>query len=91
MAREVIPVVQGRPVMITPPLYGDPDLDATAVTARELAIVIQFLERRHMTHPDARAALAATLAERLRPKVGGAHGDLEPEAFLMALVREKSG
>lgn len=91
VAREVIPEVPRLPLLITPPLYGDPDLDVTAVTPQELALVVQFLERRQATHPDARAQIARTLADRLRPKVGGAHEELPPEEFLLALVREKHG
>ncbi len=63
--------------------------DTTRVTAEELATVRQFLERREGIEMDARRQLAATLAERLRPKVAGAPADLRGEQFLATLLAAK--
>lgn len=63
--------------------------DTTRVTAEELATVRRFLERRDEIALEARRRLAATLAERLRPKVAGAPPDLRGEQFLATLVAAK--
>lgn len=63
--------------------------DTSAITAEEVAAVRSFLERGPEIDPAARTKLARTLAERLRPKVGGAHGSLGPEEFLSQLVAAK--
>lgn len=63
--------------------------DTSAITAEEVAMVRSFLERRAEIESAARAKLARTLAERLRPKVGGAHGSLGHEEFLVQLVAAK--
>jgi uncharacterized RDD family membrane protein YckC len=63
--------------------------DTSRITAEELAAVRQFLERRHDIQQSARAELARTLAERLRPKVTGAPPQLRGEQFLTALVAAK--
>jgi uncharacterized RDD family membrane protein YckC len=64
--------------------------DTTRITQEELAAVRQFLERRGSIEYSARAELAGTLAERLRPKVGGAPENLRGEEFLAALVAAKA-
>lgn len=75
------------------PLYAEvahSSWDVSTVTASELQTVRQFLERRDSIDRQARARLAHTLAERLRPKVGGAPADLRGEWLLEALVAAKS-
>ena len=66
------------------PAAAPPGWDTSAVTADDLVVVRAFLARRPSLTAPARAALAADLAARLRPKVAGAP-DLEPERFLEAL------
>jgi uncharacterized RDD family membrane protein YckC len=63
--------------------------DTSRVTQEEIATVRQFLDRRDSVEGTARAQLAVTLAERLRPKVAGAPADLRGEQFLLALVEAK--
>jgi uncharacterized RDD family membrane protein YckC len=66
-------------------------LDVTAITAEELAAVRSFLTRRHDLEPAPRGALARALAEKLRPKVGGATEELRgDEAFLEQLAASKA-
>jgi uncharacterized RDD family membrane protein YckC len=62
--------------------------DVSAVTAEEIGTVRAFLERRHSLELGARNQLAATMAERLRPRVVGAP-ELGNEAFLEQLVLVK--
>jgi uncharacterized RDD family membrane protein YckC len=64
--------------------------DTSAVTTEEIAAVRRFLERRTEIEPDARLELGRTLAERLRPKVGGVSGDLTAERFLALLAGAKA-
>jgi uncharacterized RDD family membrane protein YckC len=64
--------------------------DTTQVTADELAAVRQFLERRGAIESGRRRELAATFAERLKPKVAGAPAELTGEQFLLALVEAKT-
>jgi len=66
--------------------------DVSAVSAEELATVRAFLERRDSLEWGARAELARTMAERLRPRVGGiADGaQLGDEDFLATLARVKA-
>jgi uncharacterized RDD family membrane protein YckC len=64
--------------------------DTSRVTQEEISAVRQFLDRRHAVEGTARSQLAVTLAERLRPKIGGAPADLHGEQFLLALVDAKS-
>ncbi len=66
-------------------------LDASAITAEELAAVRAYLGRRATLGDDVRRQLAHTLAERLRPKVGGADDALRGELFLEALLAAKEG
>jgi uncharacterized RDD family membrane protein YckC len=80
------PVSSPRPQVASPYVSWD----TSRVTQEELSAVRQFLERRHTVEERARSRLAVTLAERLRPKVGGAPADLRGEQFLLALVEAKS-
>jgi uncharacterized RDD family membrane protein YckC len=69
--------------------YGP--LDVSAITAEELATVRSYLARRHDLEPGPRGALARTLAEKLRPKVGGATGEIRgDEVFLEQLAAAKA-
>lgn len=64
--------------------------DVSAVTAEELATVRRFLERRAGLTVEARARLAAELAQRLRPKVVGPPPHQAAEDFLEALAATKA-
>lgn len=65
--------------------------DVSAVSAEEVATVRAFLERRSTLEWNARAQIAGTMADRLRPRVAGiAQPDLPDEAFLERLVHVKS-
>jgi uncharacterized RDD family membrane protein YckC len=74
----------------TPAEAAYPTWDVGTITASELQTVRQFLDRRLSIEAKARTQLAHTLAERLRPKVGGATADLRGEQFLEAVVAAKS-
>jgi uncharacterized RDD family membrane protein YckC len=63
--------------------------DVSAVSAADIATVRAFLERRDTLAPTARTSIAADLAGRLRPRVGGA-GDQPNETFLALLVAAKA-
>jgi uncharacterized RDD family membrane protein YckC len=76
-----------RPVNVTP---AYPSWDVGTITTLELQTVRQFLARRSSIDSKARTQLAQTLAERLRPKVGGAPSELRGEDFLEAIVAAKS-
>jgi uncharacterized RDD family membrane protein YckC len=65
-------------------------VDTSAVTAEELAALQAFLGRRHEIDAGARRELAHTMAERLRPKVGGAPEDLRGELFLELIAKTKA-
>lgn len=67
-----------------------PAWDASGIDADELVAVRSFLARRESLTHDARIQLAAELATRLRPKVGGAVGDDSPELFLERLAAAKA-
>lgn len=64
--------------------------DVTAVSAEDAALVRRFLDRRDGIRPEARARIARDLDRRLRPKVGGVAGELEPERFLERLAAAKA-
>lgn len=64
--------------------------DVSAVTADEMATVRRFLDRRADLAPAARERLAGDLATRLHPKVAGPPDQIQPEAFLEALVAAKA-
>ena len=78
------------PAYVPPPLAPTNALDATGVTGEELAIVRSFLARRESLLPDARRALAADLAGRLRPRVAGVRQGLADEPFLEQVAAAKS-
>jgi uncharacterized RDD family membrane protein YckC len=92
-------VVRERPAVVRdlPAATPRPDADrpyapwdTSRITAEEVAAVRAFLERRDALDGRARAQLAQTLAERLRPKVTGVPPELRGESFLEALSRAKS-
>ena len=70
------------------PLPGLASWDVSAITAEEIGTVRAFLDRRSSLERGARNQIAATMAERLRPRVAGAP-DLADEAFLEQLVLVK--
>jgi hypothetical protein len=76
-----------RPATLAP---AYPNWDVGTITASELQTVRQFLDRRASIDSAARSKLAETLAERLRPKVGGAPAELSGEELLEAIVAAKS-
>jgi uncharacterized RDD family membrane protein YckC len=78
-----------RSALRAPPTHAA-DWDVSAVTSEELAAVRSFLNRRHDFEPAARAALATRLADRLRPRVGGAPTGMPPERFLEDLEQVKA-
>jgi uncharacterized RDD family membrane protein YckC len=63
--------------------------DVSAVSSADIATVRAFLERRDTLSASARSSIAADLATRLRPRVGGA-GDHANETFLALLVAAKA-
>jgi uncharacterized RDD family membrane protein YckC len=67
-----------------------PAWDTSGVTADEMIAVRSFLARRGMLTVNARAQLATELANRLRPKVGGAVDEGPPELFLERLAAAKA-
>ena len=64
--------------------------DVSAVSARDVGTVRQFLARRSGLEDRARAELAAELARRLRPQVAGAPEQLAAEEFLERLAAAKA-
>ncbi|MDQ3987114.1 MAG: RDD family protein [Actinomycetota bacterium] len=75
-----------------PPSAAPPSVsgwDVSAITPDELSAVRSFLERRFELDPEARYRLGWELAERLRPKVGGAEQS-HPEFFLEQLAATKT-
>jgi uncharacterized RDD family membrane protein YckC len=84
---------EGRPDVRAPApptvRLGEHALDVSVITPEELAAVRRYLARRHELHDDVRRQLAHTLAERLRPKVGGVTDELRGERFLEALAVAK--
>ena len=69
---------------------GDAGWDVSAVSARDVGTVRQFLDRRAGLDAGARAELASDLERRLRPLVAGAPEHLEPEEFLERLAAAKA-
>jgi uncharacterized RDD family membrane protein YckC len=67
-----------------------PAWDTSGIGAEELHAVRSFLARRAELTTDARTQLAAELAARLRPKVGGAIANESPELFLERLAAAKA-
>ena len=78
-----------RPDWSTGPPAAEDAWEVSAVTPDEVAAVRTFLSRRSSLPAEVRNRLAWEFAERLRPKVSGAPGDLHAEVFLEHLVREK--
>jgi uncharacterized RDD family membrane protein YckC len=78
-------VVRERKVA-PPPLWlpqrPGPAVDTSTLEQFELAAVRSFLARRHQLTADARVQVAAELASKLRPRVGGATADVPDEVFL---------
>ena len=64
--------------------------DVSAVSARDVGTVRQFLDRRAGLDAGARAQLARDLERRLRPLVAGAPERLDPEEFLERLAAAKA-
>jgi hypothetical protein len=64
--------------------------DVSAVSARDVGTVRQFLDRRGGLDTGARAELASDLERRLRPLAPGAPARLEPEEFLERLAAAKA-
>jgi uncharacterized RDD family membrane protein YckC len=90
-------VVRERKVLPPEPVLrsyrGDvhaPAWDTSAIGVDELTAVRAFLARRDSLTADARAQLAAELARRLRPKLGGGVADEPPELFLERLAAAKA-
>jgi len=80
-----------------PPAFDEPqdlgpaaDWDVSAISGEDVATVRSFLERREHLDRTPRRALAAELARRLRPRVGGSHERLADEHFLELLVAAKA-
>jgi uncharacterized RDD family membrane protein YckC len=67
-----------------------PAWDTSAIGPAEVTAVRSFLARREALTWDARQQLAAELAARLRPKVGGDTGGESPELFLERLAASKA-
>lgn len=89
VVRERFGAAKGRPtasgVSLPPRALGSPTLDVTALTADETVAVRQYLERRGQIDEAARRQLAATLANRLRPKVNGSVEGMTADQFLEAI------
>lgn len=73
-----------------PPPPGDLQWDTSQVTPEELALIRQFLERRHGLDLAARNRLARMIATGLWPRVAGAPESIPPEPFLEGLAAVKS-
>jgi hypothetical protein len=66
------------------------DWDVSAISGEDVTTVRAFLERREQLAGHPRNALAADLAGRLRPRVGGSHERLADEQFLELLAAAKA-
>ena len=77
-------------VQISPSVQA-PAWDTSAIEPQELDAVAAFLARRGDLAAGARIQIAAELAGRLRPKVGGAIAREGDEIFLERLVAAKRG
>jgi uncharacterized RDD family membrane protein YckC len=73
------------------PRAQTPAWDASAIRQDEVDAVVTFLARRSSLPSGARAQVAAELASRLRPKVGGLVDAPTDELFLERLVAAKRG
>jgi len=83
MPHQVAPLPQ-----IPPAQYQSWDI--TGISDTEVTAIRTFLERRWGFAPGPRAALAAELAGRLRPRVPGVRAGLGDEQFLEYLAAAKS-
>ena len=79
-----------EPVLRSYQRFEVPAWDTSAIGPAEVTAVRSFLARRDALTWDARQQLAAELAARLRPKVGGATGGEAPELFLERLAAAKA-
>jgi hypothetical protein len=77
-------------VRISPSVQA-PAWDTSAIGQQELDAVAAFLARRGDLASGARIQIAAELAGRLRPKVGGAIAREGDEIFLERLIAAKRG
>jgi uncharacterized RDD family membrane protein YckC len=77
-------------VRVSPSVQA-PTWDTSAVGRQDLDTVAAFLARRHELEAGARIQIAAELAGRLRPKVGGAIAGDGDEMFLERLLAAKRG
>src|SRR4051794_36426992 len=79
---------------VPPPQFLAPAMtaswDVAGVDERDATAVRIFLDRRYTLQPGPRAALAAELANKLRPLVPGVRSGLPDEAFLEHLMSAKS-
>jgi uncharacterized RDD family membrane protein YckC len=79
------------PEVLVSPSVQSPTWDTSAIGQQDLDTVAAFLARRHELAAGARIQIAAELAGRLRPKVGGAIGRDGDEMFLERLLAAKRG
>jgi uncharacterized RDD family membrane protein YckC len=77
-------------VLISPSVQA-PAWDTSAVDGQDIDTVVAFLARRRELAAGARIQIAAELAGRLRPKIGGAIANEGDEMFLERLVVSKRG
>jgi len=79
------------PEVLVSPSVQAPAWDTSAIGQEELDAVATFLARRGDLAAGARIQIAAELAGRLRPKVGGAIASEGDEMFLERLLATKRG
>ena len=79
------------PEVLVSPSVQAPAWDTSAIGQEELDAIAAFLARRGDLAAGARIQIAAELAGRLRPKVGGAIAREGDEMFLERLVAAKRG
>ena len=84
--RRAVPAEVRIPYFVEAPAW-----DTSAVDGQDLDAVVAFLARREHLEEGARTQIAAELARRLRPKVGGAATGERDEIFLERLVLSKRG
>jgi uncharacterized RDD family membrane protein YckC len=73
------------PSDVTPDSQAAPYAATALVSGEERELVHRFIERRGTLSPERRAALAATLAGRIRPRVGPELARLDDESLLERL------
>lgn len=84
--RQAVPAELRIPYFVEAPAW-----DTSAVDGQDLDAVVAFLARREQLESGARSQIAAELAARLRPKVGGAVTGERDEIFLERIVLSKRG